>query len=158
MNPSTRMTCEVCGHAMYQDVKTELFESNKRLKAAIATGDVGSVKTLKTRIKGLVEQSGGVYKIDEDGFAIQVKATGEAKKVAKREKVEKEAGKCPCCGADTNPGSAFIPGHDGRIKGFFKRIDKGEDVETTARVVVMYNMWVDSDRTKTVKELANATK
>ena len=79
-NDRMRMTCEICGHAMYITTKKRLHDNNVRLKLALKVGDLVRANVIRGRIKTTVDKSVGVFSIDEGGFAIQVKAV-EVEKV-----------------------------------------------------------------------------
>ena len=160
LNPVSRMTCEVCGSKFYSKANVEkvmqqkLWESNKRLKNAIAAED----KKLAAKIGGLIKkdvaQSKGKFSTDKDGYAVQVKTT-----VAKEKKEKKEAQPthtCPCCDQKTNPGSYFLAGHDGRSHGILLKIKLGkEKLEKQAKgIQKLYGAWNGSGGKLSMKEAA----
>lgn len=124
------------------NMKERLFEMNKKLATAKKT----EKEEVKAEIAKLVEKSGGTYEVNATGFAVQVKKSEEGEKKEKKEKEKKVREKkesvvrqCPCCGGDTK--SFFIPGHDGRVKGMFKKVKNGEmkKGELNETLIKIYN-------------------
>ncbi len=152
MNPASRFTCEVCHESMYPTVKALLYTANQRLKAALTACDAKLVTSLKKMIADNVKKSDGTYVVDESGYAIQVKASGEAKpKPVPKEKVTHY---CPCCGEATG-GGYFRMGHDGRVKGWFKQLANGKlkRQDLPKEALAVYDVWV-KDQTMMVKDAA----
>jgi hypothetical protein len=159
LNPVSRMTCEVCGSKFYSKenvgkaMQQKLWESNKRLKNAIAAEDKKLAAKLASQIKKDVAQSGGKFSTDKDGYAVQVKTTV---KKEKKEKKAKPTHLCPCCNQKTNPGSFFLPGHDGRSHGILIKIKLGkEKLEKQVKgIQKLYEVWKASGSKLNMKEAA----
>jgi hypothetical protein len=108
------------------DTKTTLHALNKQLGAVGASkepNDRKAANKLRAEIRSIVASSNGTFSVDEFGYAVQVKKTVDrpTKVPTKKDKVMR---KCPCCGEETK--SYFAMGHDGRVKGMFKRILDGK--------------------------------
>lgn len=110
------------------NLKERLFELNKKL--ATQGKKPAEKEETKKEIEALVAKSNGTYTVNATGYAVQAKASEEGKtkekkeKEKKKEKAEAIIRKCPCCGGETK--SFFIPGHDGRVKGMFKKVKEGD--------------------------------
>jgi len=159
-NAVSRMTCEVC-HAKLRvvgkqqdELRKKLFESNKRLKAALQTGDKALANKLKAAIAKDIGQSKGAYKVGPDGMAVEAKPVKKASPVKKEPKVLHN---CPCCGQQV--GGFFAMGHDGRVHGMLLKIGLGKlkKTEVPAAVQKMYEIW-SKNKSLSMKEVAKQLK
>jgi hypothetical protein len=169
-NPINRITCEICGARVdaykqptkkgggtMDEIKKELFESNKRLRNARAAGDTKLESNMIRRIKSEVKKSKGMFEVGPDGLAIQVKSTKADKpKAPPRVKKEKPTHICPDCGEVTNGGSYFKMGHDGRTHGILIKLslDKIKKNEVKSGVIKLYDVWIKSGKKLSMKECA----
>jgi hypothetical protein len=168
-NPVNRITCDVCGNRMdaykqpkrgggnMEELRKDLFESNKRLKTARTVGDTKLESNLLRKIKGFVAKSKGTFGVGKDGMAVQVKSTKEAKPKAPP-KPKKEAVKrnCPCCGEATKNGSYFLMGHDGRTHSIILKLERAEIKPSQVKAVVikMWEAWKKGGKKLSMKECA----
>ena len=168
-NPINRIMCEVCGFRMdaykqpekrggnMEELKKDLFESNKRLKAARAAEDPKLESNLLRKIKRFVAKSKGTFEVGPDGMAKQVKSTKADKpKAAPKPKKEKPTHICPDCGETTNGGSYYKMGHDGRVHGILLKLElkKIKTSEVKPAVLKIYEVWKRSGKKLTMKECA----
>ena len=123
------------------ETKSKLHELNKKL-AAVGTSqkpdDKKKANQIRKEIRDAVAGTNGAFTTDDFGYAVQVKKSVDRPKKT-QEKKEKVVRKCPCCGEDTY--SYFKMGHDGRVKGMFKRILEGKEKEAdlaTPELKAMY--------------------
>lgn len=141
------------------NLKERLFEANKKLAQAKKKEEK---EEIKKEIEKLVKKSGGTYEVNPTGYAVQVKKSEDGEKKEKKEKEKKEKEKknpdmlmhtCPDCGTKTK--STFVPGHDGRIKGWFKKVKDGHMKvgELNEDLQKMYKL-MDKNPDMSVKEAA----
>lgn len=147
--------------AAVPNLKERLFEMNKKL--ATLGRKPEEKEALKKGIEALVAKSNGVYTINPTGYAVQTKISeeGKAKEKKIKEKKEKEKAevvirKCPCCGGETK--SFFIPGHDGRVKGMFKKVKDGKmkKGELNEALTKIYN-YMEKNPDCSLREATEAT-
>lgn len=169
-NPFNRITCEICGERIdaykqatkkgggtMEEIKKDLFESNKRLKAARATGDTKLESNMVRRIKTVVAKSKGTFEVGPEGQAVQAKSTKADKpKATPRPKKVKATHICPCCGEETGGGSYYRMGHDGRTHGILLKLELGKVKKTEVKVAVLriHDVWKKSDKKLSMKECA----
>jgi hypothetical protein len=81
--------------------------------------------------------------------------TVEMPQPTKRERIRRKALRtrgqnvCPCgCGRIPEGGGVFWPGHDGRISGWIKRLEKGDLVKAEVNQVVwrIYRTWIEEGK------------
>lgn len=134
------------------DFLAALDEDERRSEMAKKSGlasVVGETKEEKmARMKAAKEEKKKAAASEAEAFT-QARATKTrgAKAAVKKEVVKaepKDCPLCPCCGERTgSPKSYFLMGHDGRMKGWFTKKEKGklEGVEFNAEQEKMYKLW-----------------
>lgn len=74
------------------------------------------------------------------------------------EKTKPKVGRatCPCCDQPTAKGSFFIQGHDARVKSRLSKVSAGKMTkkELTKAEAKIYDKWMESGKTRAIREIA----
>lgn len=119
-----------------ENMKARILDANKQLANAVAGGKPNLVEAYRKKVKKLVDEAGGAYTLDDDGYALQCAPVSKKKASApKAEKGEKKAStprprkeavlRACACGCGEMVGGFFKMGHDGRVKGQFLQVERG---------------------------------
>ena len=121
------------------ELKTCMFNLNKKLKAGKLI-DEDLIPILST-IEQECENSNGVYKMDSDGFAVQIKESviRPTAPLASKSRSTK-LNRCICCDEECNPGKYFRMGHDARIKGVMNKLTNGKLLPKDANPAIL-KLW-----------------
>jgi len=143
------------GKKAAEAMKARIMEANKQLANAIDGGKSNLIEAYQKKVKKLVDEAGeGKYAVDELGYAVQTGPVNkkkptkpEPKEVAAKEKKEPKEAKPKTmracgCGCGEMVGGYFKMGHDGRVKGLFLKVEKGEmkEKELNASVAELFKI------------------